>query len=116
MALVGVLAIVSPDTWMGFFTADPTILSEAAGYLAIVGLAYPFVACNTLMSAFQATRQPQWPLTAMTGRLLVVVVGGWIAINVLQAGLVGLAVVTALGLATWGLVQMVAFRFYARLR
>ena len=30
---------------------------------------------NTLMSAFQSTRQPQWPLAAMTCRLLVVVVG-----------------------------------------
>ena len=28
-------------------------------YLAVVGLAYPFVAVNTLMSAFQATRQPR---------------------------------------------------------
>ena len=116
MALVGVLAIVSPDTWMGFFTADPTILSEAAGYLAIVGLAYPFVACNTLMSAFQATRQPQWPLLAMSCRLFVVVIGGWVALHVLQMGLVGLGIVTALGLLTWGVVQLVAFRFYARLR
>ena len=43
----------------------------------------------------------------MTCRLLVVVIGGWIAIEVLQAGLVGLAVVTALGLAAWGVVQAV---------
>ena len=44
------------------------------------------------------------------------VLGGWIAIEVLQAGLVGLGVVTALGLATWGIVQAVAFRLYANLR
>ena len=68
------------------------------------------------MSAFQSTRQPQFPLAAMTCRLLVVVVGGWIAIEVLQAGLVGLGVVTALGLATWGIVLAVAFRLYANLR
>jgi putative MATE family efflux protein len=116
MASVGVLAIVAPNVWMGFFTNDPAILIAAAGYLAIVGFAYPFVACNTLMSAFQATRQPQWPLAGMTCRLLVVVVGGWIAIEVLQTGLVGLAIVTALGLAAWGIVQAVAFRLYANLR
>jgi putative MATE family efflux protein len=116
MATVGVLAIVSPDSWMGFFTEDPAIRAEAASYLAIVGFAYPFVACNTLMSAFQATRQPQWPLLSMACRLLVVVIGGWIAVEVLQAGLVGLAVVTALGLAAWGAVQSLAFRFYAHLR
>ena len=116
MASVSVLAIAAPDVWMGLFSRDPAILAAAAGYLAVVGLAYPFVAANTLMSAFQATRQPQWPLAAMTCRLLVVVLGGWVAIEVLQAGLVGLAVVTALGLATWGIVQAVAFRLYAHLR
>lgn len=116
MALVSVLAIGAPDLWMGLFSHDPAILAAAAGYLAIVGLAYPFVAANTLMSAFQSTRQPEWPLAAMTCRVLVVVVGGWIAIEVLQSGLVGLGVVTALGLATWGIVLLAAFRFYARLR
>jgi putative MATE family efflux protein len=116
MASVSVLAITAPDVWMGLFSRDPEILAAAASYLAIVGLAYPFVAVNTLMSAFQATRQPEWPLAAMTCRLLVVVLGGWIAIEVLQAGLVGLGVVTALGLATWGVVQAVAFRLYANLR
>jgi Na+-driven multidrug efflux pump len=116
MAAVGVLAIGAPDLWMGLFSDDPAILAAAPGYLAVVGLAYPFVAANTLMSAFQSTRQPEWPLAAMSCRLLVVVGGGWIAIEVLQSGLVGLGVVTALGLAAWGVVLMGAFRFYARLR
>lgn len=116
MASVSVLAVGAPDLWMGFFSHDPAILAAAPGYLAVVGLAYPFVAANTLMSAFQSTRQPQWPLAAMTCRLLVVVVGGWIAIEVLQSGLAGLGVVTALGLATWAIVLMCAFRIYARLR
>jgi Na+-driven multidrug efflux pump len=116
MACVSVLAIAAPDVWMGLFSRDPAILAAAAGYLAVVGLAYPFVAVNTLMSAFQATRQPEWPLAAMTCRLLVVVLGGWVAIEVLQAGLVGLGLVTALGLASWGIVLAAAFRLYAHLR
>src|SRR5258708_20698692 len=73
MATVSVLAIAAPDVWMGLFSRDPAILAAAAAYLAVVGLAYPFVAVNTLMSAFQATRQPKWPLAALTCRLLVVV-------------------------------------------
>lgn len=116
MASVSALAIGAPELWMGFFSQDPAILSAATGYLMVVGLAYPFVAANTLMSAFQSTRQPEWPLAAMSCRLLIVVVGGWIAIDVLQAGLVGLGVVTALGLAAWGIVLLSAFRFHARLR
>jgi putative MATE family efflux protein len=116
MACVSILAIAAPDAWMRLFSHDIAILAAAAPYLAIVGLAYPFVAANTLMSAFQSTRQPEWPLTAMTCRLLVVVVGGWLAIQVLHTGLVGLAVITALGLATWGVVLAGAFHLYARLR
>ncbi len=115
MASGSMLAIAAPDVWMGLFSRDSAILAAAAGYLAVVGLGYPFVAANTLMSAFQSTRQPEWPLIAMTCRLLAVVLGGWIAIHVLQTGLVGLGVVTALGLATWGVVLAGAFRFYARL-
>ncbi|HYD07306.1 MAG TPA: MATE family efflux transporter, partial [Reyranella sp.] len=116
MAAVGAVAILGPDLWTGFFSQDPAIRAEAATYLAIVGFAYPFVACNTLMSAFQATRQPQWPLAGMTCRLLVVVIGGWLAIQVLQAGIAGLGIVTALGLVAWGLTLAAAFRFRANLR
>ena len=116
MASVGVLAIAAPDLWMGLFSHDPAILASAAGYLAIVAFAYPFVAANVLMSAFQSTRQPQWPLAGMSCRLAVVVAGGWIALHVLDTGLIGLAVVTALGLAAWGIVLLAAFRFRANLR
>lgn len=116
MALVGALAIGKPDAWMRLFTSQPDILAAAAPYLFIVGFAYPFVAGNVLMSAFQATRQPQWPLLAMSCRLIVVVAGGWIALDILKAGLPGLAIVTALGLAAWAIIQAAAFRFFARLR
>lgn len=116
MAMVGVLAVATPDLWIGLFSQDPAVLLAATPYLAIVGFAYPFVAGNVLMSAFQVTRQPQWPLSAMSCRLAVVVVGGWIAIDSLQAGLVGLATVTALGLAVWCAVQATAFRFFVKLR
>jgi putative MATE family efflux protein len=116
MATVGVLAIGWPEIWMRLFTDEPAILRAAVPYLAIVGFAYPFVAGNVLMSAFQVTRQPQWPLGAMSCRLLVVVIGGWIAIETLRAGLPGLAVVTALGLGVWALMQAVAFRLFANLK
>src|SRR5258708_13608794 len=109
MACVSVLAIAAPDVWMGLFSRDPAILAAAAGYLAVVGVAYPFVAVNTLMSAFQATRQPEWPLAAMTCRLLVVVVGGWVAIEVLQAGLLCLGEDDALDLANWAHMQAAPF-------
>lgn len=116
MAMVGVLAIASPSVWMRLFTDEPAIQRAAAPYLAIMGVAHPCVAGNVLMSAFQVTRQPQWPLAAMSCRLLVVVAGGWIAIETLGAGLPGLAVVTALGLDTWAIIQVLNFRFFVNLK
>ncbi|GEP58672.1 MATE family efflux transporter [Reyranella soli] len=115
MACVSLVAIVGPGLWMGLFSHDLQILADGALYLAIVGLAYPFVAGTLLNSAFQSTRQPQWPLVAMGSRLAVVVLGGWIAVEILQTGLVGIAVVTALGLVTMGGVLIGAFRFFAKL-
>lgn len=115
MACVSMLAIAAPDLWLSLFSDDPRVLAAGAGYLVIVGLAYPFVAGTLLNSAFQSTRQPRWPLTAMTCRLVVVVLGGWIAVDLLQAGLDGIAIVTALGLVTMGGVLIGAFRFFARL-
>ncbi|MBI2737348.1 MAG: MATE family efflux transporter [Rhodospirillales bacterium] len=116
MACVSLIAIAAPGLWMGLFNSDPKILADGTLYLAIVGPAYPFVAGTLLNSAFQSTRQPQWPLAAMSCRLAVVVLGGWIAVEILQTGLAGIAVVTALGLVTMGGVLIGAFRFFARLR
>ncbi len=116
MACVSLLAIAGPGLWMGLFSRDPQTLADGALYLMIVGLAYPFVAGTLLNSAFQSTRQPQWPLAAMGSRLAVVVLGGWIAVEILQTGLVGIAIVTALGLVTMGAVLIGAFRLFAKLR
>src|SRR5262249_33955996 len=57
MWLIGVIATTAPGLWSGLFTADPEIRRAAAIYLAVVGAAYIFIAPNTLMSAFQSTRQ-----------------------------------------------------------
>jgi hypothetical protein len=51
----------------------------------------------------------------MSCRLAVVVLGGWIAVEILHTGLAGIAVVTALGLVTMGGVLIGAFRFFAKL-
>jgi putative MATE family efflux protein len=115
MACGGVVALAAPELWMRLFTTDPQTLAAGASYLTVVGLAYPFVAGTLLNSAFQSTRQPQWPLTAMACRLAVVVSGGWIALSILHSGLIGIAVVTALGLVTMGGVMTAAFRFRAKL-
>jgi Na+-driven multidrug efflux pump len=115
MWLIGAIAITAPALWTGLFTADPEIRQAAAAYLGVVGMAYIFIAPNTLMSAFQSTRQPQFPLMASLARLVVVLVGGWIATQVFEPSLFGLAVVTLAGLVALGSVLTLAFLFYAKL-
>ena len=115
MAAIGAVAVISPNTWTGLFSSDGAIQAAAASYLFIVGFAYPFVGAYSLNWAFQSTRQPRWPLVATASRLLVVVMGGWVAVHILHAGLVGLAIVTALGLAALGGILAGSFRLFARL-
>ena len=115
MWLVSVIAITAPGLWSGLFTHDPEIRRATALYLGVVGMAYIFIAPNTLMSAFQSTRQPQFPLLAALSRLVVVVVGGWIATQLFDASLVGLGIVTFAGLVAMGSVLTLAFLLYANL-
>jgi Na+-driven multidrug efflux pump len=115
MWLVGVLAISAPGLWSGLFTDDPEIRRAAAIYLGVVGMAYIFIAPNTLMSAFQSTRQPQFPLLAALSRLVVVAIGGWIATQLFDASLVGLGITTFAGLVAMGSVLSFAFLRYANL-
>ena len=67
------------------------------------------------MSAFQSTRQPQFPLLASLARLAVVAIGGWIATQIFDASLPGLGVVTFAGLMAMGSVLALAFLLYAKL-
>jgi Na+-driven multidrug efflux pump len=113
MAAIGALAIISPSTWTGLFTSDANIQAAAASYLLVVAFAYPFVGAYSLNWAFQSTRQPRWPLAATAAQLLVVVVGCWISIHIVHAGLVGLAAVTALGLVALGGFLAGSFRLFA---
>ena len=57
-----------------------------------------------------ACGQTLWPLIGVASRALVVAIGGWMVIHAMDAGLVGLAVVTAAGLITAGAIIAIAFR------
>ena len=107
---IGVFGATSPGTWTSLFTDVPEVHVLAAGYLVIVGLAYPFLGLGgTLASAFQAAGRPLWPLLGITSRALVVAVGGWIAVHLTGTGLNGLAVVSASGLIAYGASLTICF-------
>ncbi|MGN6749984.1 MAG: MATE family efflux transporter [Xanthobacteraceae bacterium] len=108
---IGLLGTTLPDLWTSLFTGAPNIYVLVAHYLGITGFAYVFLGLGlTLASSFQAAGRPLWPLIAITGRAVVVSAGGWIVVHHTGAGLDGLAVVAAAGLAVYGASLAIAFR------
>jgi len=108
---VGLVAVIFPGLWIGFFSADPAVHAIASGYLRIVGLAYLFQGLGlTIAFAFQAAARPLWVLLAITGRAVLVAVGGFAVIRLANGGLTALAFVAAGGLAFYGITLAIAFR------
>jgi putative MATE family efflux protein len=108
---LGFFGVIWPEVWVGFFTATPAIQLVAASYLCVAGVAFPFLGMGlTLGTAFQAAGRPLWALLGIVSRVLVVAAGGWIVVHTTDAGLVGLAVVTAAGSIVYGAVVAIAFR------
>ena len=112
---IGVLAALWPQAWMALFTSDPSVQAMGSTYLRIVGGAYGFFGLGlALFFASQGAGRLAWPLLASTARLLVVVVGGWLALRwaggsaealyaVIAASLVvmGVTLATAIRLSDW---------------
>ena len=107
--LIGLAAIVWPQGWISLFTAAPEVSEPAAIYLGIAALGYAFIGMNTLTSAFQAMGQTFWPLMGVLSRAAVLGIGGWLVVSVMGGGVIGLAIVTASGLAIGGSIVAVAF-------
>jgi putative MATE family efflux protein len=107
---IGLFGAFAPAAWSSLFTDSAELRTLAAEYLVLVGLTYPFLGAGlVLASAFQAAGRPSWPLLAVTGRGLAVIVIGWTAVQ-LGAGLPGIAVAAACGLLAYGTILMAAFR------
>jgi putative MATE family efflux protein len=108
---IGLFGVMLPGAWTALFSVSPEMHALAAGFLAIAGLAYPFLGMGlTLGSACQAAGQPQWPLLGIAGRALVVMAGGYAVTHVIGGGLNGLAIVAALGLVVYGATLTIAVR------
>lgn len=108
-ASIGLAAMVWPDAWISLFTTAPEVIAHASVYLVIAALGYPFIGMNTLTSAFQAMGQTFWPLMGVVSRAVILAVGGWLVVSVFDGGLIGLAIVTALGLGVGGGIVAIAF-------
>jgi putative MATE family efflux protein len=107
---IGLFGIGAPAAWASLFTDSAELRTLAAGYLVIVGLAYPFLGAGlVLASAFQAAGRPSWPLLAVTLRVAAVALIGWLMVQA-GAGLSGIALAAAIGLVVYGATLIVTFR------
>jgi putative MATE family efflux protein len=112
--IFGLIAIAWPQAWISLFTSAPDVSTTAATYLTVAALGYAFIGMNTLTQAFQAMGQTFWPLFAVAARTVVIAVGGWIVVTATDSGVIGLAIVTALGFAVAG--GIIATAFWLKMR
>lgn len=107
--LIGLAAALWPLAWMGVFTSDEEVKFAGALYLRIVGGAYGFFGLAlALFFASQGAGRLTWPLIASTARLLVMAVGGWVAVRVIAGPPELLYMVVAASLVTMGVTVGVA--------
>lgn len=109
--LIGGVAALWPAVWMNLFTADPAVRAFGATYLHIVGGFYGLFGFGlALFFASQGAGRMFWPLAGSTARLVVVAVGGWLCIRVLQAPPAAFFAVVASSLFVYATMIAVAIR------
>jgi Na+-driven multidrug efflux pump len=102
---IGITVAVFPALWMNLFTSDATIRGLGASYLRIVGGGYGLFGLGlALFFASQGAGRMFWPLAGSLARLVVVAVGGWLCVSVLQAPATAFYGVVALSLAVYAAV------------
>jgi Na+-driven multidrug efflux pump len=110
-AVAGGLAAAFAPAWIGLFTSDPTAGAAGIAYLHIVGPTYPFFGVGlALFFASQGAGHVLWPFLAVTSRLFVVALGGWVAIHGLSAGAPALFAISAASFAIVGVTVFGAVR------
>jgi putative MATE family efflux protein len=108
---IGLVTALAPALWMDLFTTDAAVLGFGAAYLNIVGGCYAFFGLGlALFFASQGAGRMFWPLAGSMGRLVILVVGGWLCVHVLQAPATALFAVIAFSLVVYGSTIAIAIR------
>jgi Na+-driven multidrug efflux pump len=108
---IGVATALAPGLWMNLFTDASDVRTFGGSYLNIVGACYAFFGLGlALFFASQGAARLFWPLAASVGRLLILAVGGWLCVHVLQAPATALFAVIALSFVVYGSTIALAIR------
>ena len=99
---VGLAAAAWPYTWLGLFGDDPAMLATGAAYLRAVGPTYGFFGLGlALYFASQGAGRLLWPLVSSVVRMLIAVMGGWLALA-MTGSLTWVFVAVAVGMVVYG--------------
>jgi Na+-driven multidrug efflux pump len=109
---IGLVTAIAPALWMNLFTQDAAVREFGAAYLHIVGALYGLYGFGlALFFASQGAGRMFWPLAGSVARLVIVALGGWVCVHVLQTSAGGFFVVVAISLALYGLIIAGAIKF-----
>jgi len=101
-AVIGIVVAISPDLWLGLFTADPQALASGRHYLSIVGPAYGFFGlAMALYFASQGTGEMYWPVAANLTRITIAAGGSLLALDQFGWGVSGLYACVAVGIVAF---------------
>ncbi len=102
---LGTAVAIFPMLWMQWFSTDPEIIQFGSAYLRIVGPCYGFFGLGlALFFASQGSGKLFWPLIGSSSRLVFVALGGWVALNLLNAGPHGMFIVVAIGFSLYAII------------
>lgn len=109
-ALIGVVAAITPESWMRLFSDDAAVIASGASYLHRVAPFYGFLGFGmALYFAGQGAGRVQWPLIASVTRMLLATVGGWLWVVKGHGSITGLYWLIAASLGMFGMVNVIAF-------
>jgi putative MATE family efflux protein len=104
---IGLVVVIAPDAWAGWFTNDPGVLQHARDYLRWAGVGFPFLGLGlTLYFAAQGAANILAPVAAAILRFVFVLLAGhaaaavgapWLLFAVVGGAMVLYGVATALG-------------------
>ncbi len=99
---IGLAVALFPALWMNLFTSNAEIRALGATYLRIVGGCYGLFGLGlALFFASQGAGRMLWPLVGSLARLVVVSLGGWVCVSLLEAPASAFYMVVALSLAVY---------------
>jgi putative MATE family efflux protein len=106
--VIGLVAALFPQAWLGLFDTDPGMVRAGAGYLRLVGPVYGLFGLGLILFfASQGAGRVFWPVLGNVVRLVVAALGGWLALR-FGGTLVEVFVAQAAAMVIYGLFNAAA--------